>query len=241
MKKTFADLYSYIQDAERGNCGMHYPFDDNTNIGFHIYDGKKQVNIVFDGNPIAVFLFRPEERTVALVKVSNGIADYDSPRYVLPMDLAIAIGEGTDLGWFRHFGEYAGITKEIFSDVIGPYQGKETKIPENSNIISLTDIHMHVGRLNRLNQELNSINATYVRRCGTMVMVNSETEDYVEFLCNSIKAEVEYLRQPSVLNYLDADEQRDFEADLAKTSEIVENNLIEVRNAKEFLARYYTH
>ena len=89
--RTFNDFYEYIQKIERNEFGYAFPFKGNKDIAFHIYEGKRQVNINKkddNGNykSILNIIYDPEEGTVSLINVSeNGVADYNNP-VTIPID-----------------------------------------------------------------------------------------------------------------------------------------------------------
>lgn len=92
-KVLFRDLYNYIQKAERDYYGYHFPFNDDKNILFHIYEGRRQVNICkfqqckFQQEAIYYslvnFVFEPEEELIKIIKVNEKlVADYDNPMII---------------------------------------------------------------------------------------------------------------------------------------------------------------
>ena len=84
---TFGDLYEYIQSAECDDYGYHFPFSDNDNVVFHIYNHRRQVNICLKdgtGNYTSKLniIYDPECSLVNVVPVSNGVALYDNPKTI---------------------------------------------------------------------------------------------------------------------------------------------------------------
>ena len=89
------DLYEYIQVAEREDDGIHFPFENCKDVAFHIYNGRKQVNICVndrDGYLTSICNIIFTEDDVLVVSVIDGIANYDSPeRYIKESSIAAAI------------------------------------------------------------------------------------------------------------------------------------------------------
>lgn len=132
---TFEDLRDYIQTADRNSEGMHYPFDDNNDSGviytFHIYDGRRQVNICMtdhhrDSMPNSIGNFVFEDDEVSMFRVNNsGVADYDHPLIMsiaTPIDHPLGSKEqNPDISrWVQHFGPYGSSIKDVLRDTILP-------------------------------------------------------------------------------------------------------------------------
>lgn len=130
---TFEDLRDYIQTADRNSEGMHYPFGDNSDSGvvytFHIYDGRRQVNICMTDyhrdsmpNSIGNFIFEDDE--VSMFRVSrSGVADYDHPLIVpitTHIDHPLGVKEqNPDIAkWVQHLGSYGSVIKEVLRDAL---------------------------------------------------------------------------------------------------------------------------
>lgn len=130
---TFEDLRDYIQMADRNSEGMHYPFGDNSDSGvvytFHIYDGRRQVNICMtnqhhDGMPNSIGNFVFDDDEVYMFRVNNsGVADYDHPLIVpiiTPIDHSLGTKEqNPDIArWVQHLGPYGSGIKEVLRDTL---------------------------------------------------------------------------------------------------------------------------
>lgn len=127
---TWMDLWDYIQEAVRNRIGAHDPFPASSPKvwRFHIYDGRRQVNIckkdetrgVYDS--VANFVFedfnlegKPE--TVWIVKVENGRADYDG-NYREPTGTPIC-GKGS-MDWTSEVLDGSTIL-EVLRDTLIPW------------------------------------------------------------------------------------------------------------------------
>ena len=238
---TFATLYDYIQEAERNSVGFHFPFKNEYTF-FHIYDNKVQMNLNVDDYPVAVFLFRPDENTVRLVHVNeNYCAMYnEEPQCVLSMSTPISCIHDNPEGWFRYFGDYGEVIKEILRDVLGPYfEKKKVAYQDIQN-----DLVTKYNELGCLGDSLNKINSSYQRINGTMVSVSSGVEDEIEGICNrmlDIITDIEVMMCSFDIENCNIENFNEIAEALTHQKESVNNNLQEVRKAKDFLARYYSH
>lgn len=121
---TFKDLYEYIQEAERDDVGRNFPFKENYNTFYHIYNGKHQMNLNHYGKVIADFLFEPFTGEVGLVPVSESeVAEYENQK-IISWDTPISADCDDPEAWYKWFGEKGGVIKEILLDHMTPLFAK---------------------------------------------------------------------------------------------------------------------
>ena len=131
---TFLDLYNLIQEAERNEFGFHIPFKDDDSVSFHIYNGKRQMNlnivdkstIGFDGishfESVLNFIFDPTNETVRIVKVKDGVADYFN---YLELNWHSSINNEKFLTYISDVETYGCSVKDIIYKSIIQSLGKE--------------------------------------------------------------------------------------------------------------------
>lgn len=107
----FRNLYDYIQTADVNNHGILYV---GGTCFIQIHSNKKQVDICKDNRSIGNIIFDIENNQVQLVRVENGIADYNNPMYI-GMDNPIPATDPGEAGngWYMHFGSHGREIKSI--------------------------------------------------------------------------------------------------------------------------------
>lgn len=86
---TYGDFYNYITSAKRNEGGVAFPFEDGW-LAVHIYDNRCQANIIRKSDEISLLnlIFDPNEHSVKIVIVNNGVAEYENG-ISIPMSTAI--------------------------------------------------------------------------------------------------------------------------------------------------------
>lgn len=124
---TFADLYAYIQKAERDSVGQHQ-IEGMPSWSLHIYTGRHQVNVCKDGNSIANFVFcdgfDDKPLQVNLHKVSSShVADYDN---VVQIEATTCIDQTDE--WYReNLGSFGVTARDVLMAVLNPVKAAGLK------------------------------------------------------------------------------------------------------------------
>ena len=235
---TMEDLWEYIGYADRDYYGKHFPFKNSPELEFLIYDGRNQVNIIWHGSTIVNFVF--DDDHVSVYEVHDEIATYDSPHHY-PLDTMIG---GVNAEWSKFIDR--SVVGALL-DVLGEYLGAKQKAERSRKEIweaecryrdsKISEWKDTAAMLNRRVEEFNLLKNNYVRRNGTLFCACAAIENQLEVLCNDIQKCTNILLSPDCIEYLRTVSPDDIST-IRYIDDAVKRELNDIKDAKEFLARY---
>lgn len=121
MNNTFKDVKKFLESAEVTMVGLHYMNETYPKRMVHIYDSKNECNVHLEMSAdmteqvIVGKLYFVDEAEVYMIRVENGIADFDHPVNV-PMDTDIN-DKRFALTCSQAFGVHAPIMLNVIRDM----------------------------------------------------------------------------------------------------------------------------
>lgn len=228
---TMRNIYEYIQEAERNDIGKHFPFPKHQEFCLHIYNGRRQVNISWNGNTVMNLIFDPDCNDVAIYWVHHEIADYEHPdRH--SMDDAMSCIKSV----------ISGAMYESMRDAICPFiqkkrEADDISTDDISRDLFVRTVETHANVLSGLIDKFNSLRVGYHRYNGTLYSASPQVEDELEKLCDQILDEVEFLQSGKNMEYMSETYPDQMEM-MKEIPTLINKEKAEIKKAKEFLAQY---
>lgn len=169
---TMRDFMKFIESAEVDYYGFCKPLSDDDSVKFHIYDGKRQVNVAIADTAIVNLLFGENE--VGIVKVDNEIADYDHIKHVsLDSSVDVMYPQLESVLGSTVSSTVCGIINEILSS------------PADDTIEGLMEVHNALVNVQKLVRKT-AANGASSKAANALELINTHLTEDIDMLQRSL-------------------------------------------------------